>query len=322
MAVWLRRQTYILPRALFGNYVDDCMMATSTAAERQLSMDESDKFDRLTGQCINLQKTKSFSAFFSEPGPAEQRTLFSKGSAVQEVTAEKLLGILISCDGHICAGLQNDRVEKAAECISLVAKVPIPLHKKANLLSVKTAGARYGLELAEPSDHVCSNFDQRVLGLLCGPRQLRCKATSFALSWAGHRLFLELATPYQSFVMAAKQVARHSSVLKLFVDTWQARLANNNWNGDGICAHLQRQCIKLGWKWDAATTLSSPTCGQIRLAPTLHGWFKHKLREWLRQAAITNITSRKDLTGLENGINYQAAVKLLAGSSINDEEKN
>ena len=159
--------------------------------------------------------------------------------------------MLIACHGQIDAELRDTRVTTAEETIAAVARLPLPLEKKAHLASMKTAGARYGLDVDEPSPAVATAFDQKMLALLCGRRQLRCTATSIALSWPGHRLFLEMATPFQTFSMAARQLARHQDIRTLFEETWQRRLAKEDWSGAGICSHMWRQCEKLRWTFDS-----------------------------------------------------------------------
>ena len=108
-------------------------------------------------------------------------------------------------------------------------------------------GLRYGLERSEPAAHNAAAMDQKLLNLLCGQKQLRRRATSMALSWPSHRLFPEMAVPFQTFAMAARQLMRHHSLRFLFEETWRARQLAGDWQGEGVCAHMHRQCVKLDW---------------------------------------------------------------------------
>jgi hypothetical protein len=60
MAIWVRRQTRTIPEALVGNFYDDCLTIADTQQQRQTSMNESDKFDRLTGQRVGHKKIVGF----------------------------------------------------------------------------------------------------------------------------------------------------------------------------------------------------------------------------------------------------------------------
>ena len=90
MGLWVKRQVWILPRAMVGNFFDYCLIITDTKAQRQKSMNESDKFDTLTGQRVGHEKTVAFGARMD---PRDELT--SRGTKLRSVEAEKALGILM-----------------------------------------------------------------------------------------------------------------------------------------------------------------------------------------------------------------------------------
>ena len=73
MAIWIKRQVYILPRALVGNLFDDCLIIVHNQSDRQKSMKQFDRFDELTGQRVGHKKTMAFSA-----PPANNYIFFSR----------------------------------------------------------------------------------------------------------------------------------------------------------------------------------------------------------------------------------------------------
>ena len=227
MGVWIRRQVRILPRAFICNFFDDCMVIAADVDERQTSMNENDKMDALTGQRTGHAKTVGFSC------PAEPtEVLKSRGQTLRIVDAEKALGVLVQVHGERNTTIQDKRVDTASKEIDRIKKLPINLDAKANLISLKTAGARYGIELTPPSKEAERHFDQKVLLALCGRKQLRCKATCLTLLWKGHLLFLEVATPYQMLTAAQRQLARAPWIRQMFQRIWQLRKDKGDWEGN------------------------------------------------------------------------------------------
>ena len=307
---------YILPQAFLGNFFDDCLVVAASTDQRQQSMDESDKFDTFTGQRIGHKKTVGFVI------AVEAQPLTSRGVVLQQVSVDKLLGVLIPMDNQPDRSLQDKRAIDAGRDILAIVKLPIPLEEKAGLIALKTAGARYGLEIEEPTESVSHDFDQAVLQALCSQRALRCKATSMALAWKGHRLFLEMACPYQAFDMARRQLARSPLARQLLREVWEYRDAHDLWHEAGICCHLQRQCGKLGWQWESPFCVATHHDRQIDLLCPVVGWFQQELRVAIRQGLLAKITARKDLEGVCKGVNYELTVGLLHGHKLSVDNRN
>ncbi|CAE7405810.1 unnamed protein product [Symbiodinium sp. CCMP2592] len=309
MGVWVRRQLNILPRAFVGNYYDDCLVVARSKAEQQCSMDANDRFDTLTGQKVGHKKTVGFTVPCSTP------TLCSRGQLLRQVSVDKLLGVLIPMDNQPDRTLQDQRVIAAQTEIHPIVKLPVPLEEKATLLSLKTSGARYGLELEEPSSSVAHDFDQNLLQALCGQRALRCKYTSMGLAWRGHRLFLEMAVPYQAFDMARRQLLRLPMARELLREVWEFRDTHSLWDEAGVCCHLRRQCQKLQWTWEEPFTVQTRH-GALDLCSPVKGWFQHGLRMAIRQSLFSLVPARKDLQGIQAGVDYVVTTALLRGSTL------
>ena len=167
-----------------------------------------------------------------------------------------------------------------------------------------TAGARYGLELEQPSAPIAHDFDQCVLQALCGQRPLRCTYTSMGLAWRGHRLYIETAVPYQAFDMARRQLLRLPLAVELFREVWEFRDAHSMWDEAGVCSHLWRQCQKLQWSWEEPFVVQT-THGALDLRCPVKGWFQHGLRVDIRQSFFRLVPDRKDLRGIQAGVDYE-----------------
>ena len=53
----------------------------------------------------------------------------------------------------------------------------------------------------------------------------------------------------------------------------------------------------------------------------LKGWFKHQVREALRQTALSKPHNRKDIAGIENGVEYEHTVALLRSEELSEEDQ-
>jgi hypothetical protein len=69
-----------------------------------------------------------------------------------------VLGVLIQTQGEVDTTLQDERTEKAAERIGPIRMLPIALEQKAKLIALRTAGARFGIEITQPSAGASSAF--------------------------------------------------------------------------------------------------------------------------------------------------------------------
>ena len=101
----------------------------------------------------------------------------------------------------------------------MIDTLPVPVETNAELISLKTAGARYGLEITKPSKEVARAFDRQIMKVISGPNamNLNCWETTVALIWPSHNIFTQTATPYQMIVTANRQIARHERINKCFL---------------------------------------------------------------------------------------------------------
>ena len=188
----------------------------------------------------------------------------------------------------IDTSIHNKRMKKLKDDITRIDALPVPVEKKAELISLKMAGARYGLELAQRSDEVTKAFDKQSMKVIDGSNtnQWRCWETTVALIWPSHNIFIQTATPYQMIVTANMQIARHESIKQMFADVWEQRKRKKIWGGRGIVVGIAKQVKTLGWTWKAPLEICSKQCRPLSLTCPLKGWFKHQVREALRQTIL------------------------------------
>ena len=68
--------------------------------------------------------------------------------------------------GKIDTSIHDKRLEKTKNMINISSLLPTTIDKKAELISLKTAGARYGLEITQPSPKVAKQIDEQVLDVI------------------------------------------------------------------------------------------------------------------------------------------------------------
>jgi hypothetical protein len=149
----------------------------------------------------------------------------------------------------------------------MIDTLPVLVEKQATLISLKTAGARYGLEIKQPSEEVTKAFDNQIMKVIGGSNtnQWRCWETTVALIWPSHNIFIQTATPYQIIVNANMQIARHESIKKMFADVWEQRKRQKIWGGRGIVAGIAQQVNTWGWTWKASFEICSKQCRPLSL---------------------------------------------------------
>ena len=122
-------------------------------------------------------------------------------------------------------------------------------------------------------------------------------------------------------VTANRQIARHDSIKKMFADVWEQRKRKKKWGGRGIVAGIAKQVKTLGWTWKAPLEICSKQCRPISLTCPLKGWFKHQVREALRQTILIKPRNRKDTGGIERGVEYEHTVSLLRSKELANEDQ-
>ena len=55
----------------------------------------------------------------------------------------------------------------------MISTSPVSTKKKAELISLKTAGARYGLEITQPSNEVAKAFDNQLMYIIGGQNKIK-----------------------------------------------------------------------------------------------------------------------------------------------------
>ena len=53
----------------------------------------------------------------------------------------------------------------------------------------------------------------------------------------------------------------------------------------------------------------------------LSGWVKHQMREALKQAVLVKPCEKKDMAGIENGVEYKHAVAILTSKELSAEDQ-
>ena len=107
--------------------------------------------------------------------------------------------------------------------VNVISMLQIFVDKKVELISLKIAGARHGREITQPNPKVAKAFDEQIMDVICGKQKNRCKQTTMALLWPSHKIFIEMAGPYQMVVTANRQTARHESIPSMFSEVRRNR---------------------------------------------------------------------------------------------------
>ena len=109
------------------------------------------------------------------------------------------------------------KLEKTKDVITMIDKLPISVEKRAELISLKASGARYGLEITQPCSELAKAVDAQIMNVIGVTNTNRCWEITIVLLWPSHNIFIQTATPYQMLVTASRQIARHPSIQNMFI---------------------------------------------------------------------------------------------------------
>ena len=82
-----------------------------------------------------------------------------------------------------------------------------------------------------------------------------------------------------------------------------------------------KQITTLQWECNAPFDITPNQCRPLSLVCPLSGWFKHQVREALRQTTLAKAHERKDMAGIENGHENEHAVALIRSEELSDEDQ-
>ena len=122
-------------------------------------------------------------------------------------------------------------------------------------------------------------------------------------------------------VTANRQIARHESIEKMFTQVWQRRTSLRRLKDRGFVVGIGKQIKKLKWTWEEPFNMIPKEHRQLPLACPFSGWFKHHVRQALGQAELVKPYERKDMAGLENGVECEHSVALLRSGELSEEDQ-
>ena len=105
---------------MVGNCFDDCLIIADQQVDKDLSMQESGKFDRFTGQRVGHQKTVAFSS-----PHAEDDKLISLGVRLKSVDAKRPLVFLCKYTGRLAPRCTTDGLKNKI-VITMTSMLLIP----------------------------------------------------------------------------------------------------------------------------------------------------------------------------------------------------
>ena len=124
-------------------------------------MEESNNFDRFTGQSVGHNKTVAVSS-----PPVKNDQLISWEVSLKSIDAEKSGGILMRVHGKMDTTVHDRRLDTTDDVITTISVLPISVQTMAEVISLKTAIARYGLEIIQPNPRVAKAFDEQITDVL------------------------------------------------------------------------------------------------------------------------------------------------------------
>ena len=280
MCVWTNRQHRHVPRSTSTTFVDDNNSTDPTAAELDLALQETARFDRLSGQKIHPGRAV---------GWAIGEDLWQQVSAImlppclRMDSRAKLVGSHI--DVHPApepwelnlAGTADARIRKAMSRLSRVGRLPEGMDVKAETARTLVAcSCATGTDVQAPSTNCVRDSAQSTFAAIRPyGRVWVCNPVKLAVCVAGHALDL-LAITQRDVILAVRRQARRDA--RLHPKIAYLREAAQSLLGGGPVGRLFQALDQLQWTWPALGTLRDDWGSTLNWLSEPAGAITHMLR--------------------------------------------
>ena len=100
---------------------------------------------------------------------------------------------------------------------------------------------------------------------------------------------------------------------------WDKRTCKGKWSGRGVVAGIGKQVKEFNWTWDKPIDTCPKEGRPLSVVCPLKGWFKHQVREALRQTILVKPCNRKDMGGIDDGVEYENTVASFRSKELTNE---
>ena len=222
-------------------YADDTEAVAPGMGALRRTTPATERWLRLTGQSVNVDKSTSFLEGEDDPAP-----LLLLGEAIPRSQEFKRLGVKIRA-GHRrgAEATLEGGMDSIGEVLLQTPHLPT-FERRATVAVVKALPkALHGVALADVETGRLRRLETRVVAAMWGPtRTARAKEVVFCLLTPGHRTSLIMCTRYERLVWLARTAREAGAAQCLFQAVWETQQAPPC---TGPVGRALRTARELGW---------------------------------------------------------------------------
>ena len=314
--VWVAAVEHGAPNVDPAGYADDTGALTGDAAELQPVADITQCFATLTGQQLNVEKSKCFST--TSAGRNSLAQLERDGGKFAVVKSLRCLGAHLRADINEANEVLKTRAIQAIKAARRIAWTSLPFRVKIELTSALVVQpALYGVQVGGMTAKLLNELQSACMKAVWGlTRKLRAKELVLTLLMPGHRVDPKQAAAYQCLKMLREMVCRRPELHALLRSVWQECVSSNRQRACGPIGLIFEVVGVLGWTWSEFQQFERQDRAPLPLTGGSDGWWLHEVRDGLRLAQWRTVAARRqDCAGLEapQGVDKKATLKHLKG---------
>ena len=233
---------------------------------------------------------------------------------IRHTRAERLLGNQLTACGQVKTTLQNKRATTAKDTMTKKIRW-LPLDGDAIAAASSTVSLKqfgFGLAYAKPADYKVKALTSAITSAIAGKDNTwRNAATIYTITHKGHAVHPWQVLHQEPILMARKQIAKHPELRRLFEETWAPQQPATSGQDSAIMMRLRQTAVFLGAAWTSPLSFTLPTGLSFDIVGGPNGWWRHEMRQALREAVNRQATFRSDNSGQHDGINYAITTRNL-----------
>jgi len=281
-------------------------------------------FATVTRQKLNVAKSKAWCT--AEQSQAELRKLSIGADSLEVVKSSRVLGAQISVGRNCINVVARERLHKGIEIAKRIRWAPLPLHAKANLIACMVGPVSlYAFAAGGFPRTLVNSLQVAVTSALWGhKRRGRCKEIVLTLFAKGHLVDPVQIACYQCLLQMRRLLQNEPAIFEQVIQLWQLYRAGHA-KRLGPVSVLFERLHWMGWEWTQPALFARAGRPDLPLARGPDSWWKHEVRQGMRQAAWRQAEPRRsDMWGFGSlaGIDREATGAVLKGSKVTAEEKN
>ena len=309
-------------------YADDTNLLTKTLSQLRTGVTFTGHFADLTGQRIHVGKST-----WQSNRPDEEETVQMNGSDLTRVEKSVCLGATVQARQAGAPTLPTKLEETIKECGPLsdkVGRLPLTQGEKAGIMQAAVMSKSvYGITVQDPNVCCETTLGNAMERGIHGANRVSRRSTRVMLNLfeKGHLLDPGVAFDYRRIMTWAKMTRKSEEICAL-LENCRVRAKRKQAKSGGPIGLVARALLRLNWKWESATTVTTHDGNLIDVKTIELGELGHLVRERMFFVRLSSTKTdvnakgggRANLRGIRAGVDKEKTLALTKSKVLTDYE--